>query len=89
MLDKSVVVSATQIIGNLTPIKSRNSDILLAGLSITKQSGKCAVFLKHLKNMIARQNTCNLRNTKLNSASSFMCLFLYSDTISSDLCLRT
>lgn len=60
----SVVVSARQIIGKLTLLKSLNSEVLLSGLNKTKQSGKFEVFIKHLKNIIARQNACNLSNIK-------------------------
>ncbi len=89
MLEISVLVSATQIIGSRTPMKSLNSELLLSGLSIMAQSGKCDVFLKHLKKIIARQNTCNLENKKLNNASSLTCLCVHSARILSAFCFIT
>ena len=69
------MLSDTEIIGKLTPVKSFNCASLLCGFTNIKQSGIFAVFLKHLKNMMARQNLLNLRYTALNvqSSSSFLC----------------
>lgn len=69
----SELVSVIAIIGKFTPVKSFICDLLLCGLINTKQSGILAVFLKHLKNIIALQNRRNRLYTewKYTSSSTF------------------
>jgi hypothetical protein len=65
-----VAVSDIDIIGRYIPVKSRSCDRLLCGFTSTRRSGTFAVFLKHLKEIIARRNDLNLRYTDLKYMSS-------------------
>jgi len=73
MSSTRVTVSAILMIGNRTPLKSLYSAELLSGFSISKQSGKFAVFLKHRKNITARQKANIRLYNDVNSTSSLTC----------------